>query len=141
MATNLVNMDNGDALTWVPLWKLFAYTILLLNYPFSWSGLNLGRISMFTNGFVKNSENNMLHLIPCVTQNMEKGAWNKWGAQMIYYTTALKGITNLYEASNAMTYGIASFIFPIVSWGGGNFANLFKFVADVCGLLVWSNMT
>ena len=98
---------------------------------------------MFTNGFVKNSENNMLHLIPCVTQNMEKGAWNKWGAQMIYYTTALKGITNLYEASNSMTYGLLPFtsFSLIIGWAFGNINNLLKFVADIAGLLVWSNMT
>lgn len=82
--SNIVNMDMGDPLAWFFPWKVlmygFFFPFLFGNYAFSWSGLNLGRISMWTNGFIKNSENNMMHLIPCVTQNVEGGAWSKWGA-------------------------------------------------------------
>lgn len=138
MISNSANMEFGDPIAWIPGWKLFAYLFLFLNYPWSWSGLNMGRISMWSNGFVKNSENNMIHLVPCITQNMEKGAWNAWGAQMIYYLTSMKGISNLYEAANAFTYGIG--IVPVLGWATGDINNLLKFIADICGLLVWSNM-
>ena len=72
----------GDPLAWFWPWKNFMYIIFVfLNYPFSWSGLNLGRISMWTNGYIKNNVNNMQRLIPCVAQKMEKGSWNDWAAQ------------------------------------------------------------
>jgi hypothetical protein len=101
-------MDMGDPLAWFYPWKIAMYVFVFLNYPFSWSGLNLGRISMWTNGYVKNDINNMTRLIPCVAQNMDKGSWNEWAAQEVYYTTSLKGINNLYEAANSFTVGLGS---------------------------------
>ena len=80
LISNIVNMDMGDPLAWFFPWKLAMYVFVFLNYPFSWSGLNLGRISMWTNGYVKNAANNMGKLIPCISQNMKKGAWSEWGA-------------------------------------------------------------
>ena len=52
-------MDMGDPLAWFYPWKIAMYVFVFLNYPFSWSGLNLGRISMWTNGYIKNDVNNM----------------------------------------------------------------------------------
>ena len=137
--SNVVNMDMGDPLAWFFPWKFAMYVLVFGNYLFSWSGLNGGRISMWTNGYVKNYENDMAMLIPCVTQNVEKGAWSEWGAQMVFYTSSLKGITALYEAANALPYGIASTI-PITGYFGGNIAGMLKLCADIAGLLVWSNM-
>ena len=57
--SNAVNMDMGDPLAWFWPWKLAMYIFVFLNYPFAWSGLNGGRISMWTNGYVKNAENQM----------------------------------------------------------------------------------
>ena len=74
-------MDMGDPLAWFWPWKSFVWIFVFLGYPFSWSGLNLGRISMWTNGYIKNDVNNMQRLIPCVAQKMEKGSWNDWAAQ------------------------------------------------------------
>ena len=56
---NVVNMDMGDPLAWFWPWKIAMYIFAFLNYPFAWSGLNGGRISMWTNGYVKNAENQM----------------------------------------------------------------------------------
>ena len=74
----------GDPIAWFWPWKvamyLFVFPFLFGNYPWSWSGLNLGRVSMWTNGYIKNFENDMLHMIPCITQNVPKGAWSTWGA-------------------------------------------------------------
>ena len=94
---------------------------------------------MWTNGYVKNEINMMLHLVPCVSQNMEGGAWNEWAAQEIYYTTSLKGIFNLYDSANSFTVGLWSTnIF--FNYGMGNINGLLKLSADIAGLLVWSNM-
>jgi hypothetical protein len=55
MISNIYNMDMGDPLTPIPLWLPFKYIFLFLNWPFAWSGLNVGRISMWTNGYIKNN--------------------------------------------------------------------------------------
>lgn len=59
LITNVYNMDMGDPLIWVPGWIIIKYTLLLLNYPFAFSGLNVGRISMWTNGYIANDINMM----------------------------------------------------------------------------------
>jgi len=48
-------MDMGDPLTPIPLWIPFKYLFLFLNWPWAWSGLNVGRVSMWTNGYIKNN--------------------------------------------------------------------------------------
>ena len=78
-------------------------------------------------------------MIPCITQNVAKGAWSEWGAQQIFYTTSLKGITALYEAANALPYGFLSTA-PLTGFLAGNLAGMFKLFCDIAGLLVWSNM-
>ena len=128
------NMDSGDPLTWFPLWEIPV--VFILRYPFALSGNNAGRISMWSLGYIKNFINDLMHLIPCVTQNMTNGAWNKWGAQMVFYTTSLKGLTNLYDAASSLWYGMASNL-PILGWGAGNIAGLLKLVVDICMLLVF----
>lgn len=70
---------------------------------------------------------------------MEKGAWNDWGAQNVFYVTSLAGINNMYDAANAFTTGFLS-TQPIAGFGAGNINGLLKLAADIAKLLVWSNM-
>jgi len=78
-------------------------------------------------------------MIPCVAQNMDKGSWNDWAAQNIFYVTSLAGINNLYIAANSFTVGFLSTA-PIAGFGLGNINGLLKLSADIAKLLVWSNM-
>ena len=139
LITNVYNMDMGDPLIWVPGWIFVKYFLMFLNWPFAFAGLNAGRISMWTNGYIANDINMMRQLIPCVSQNMEKGAWNDWAAQQVFYVTSLAGINNLYTAANSFTVGFLSTA-PIAGYGLGNLNGLLKLSADIAKLLVWSNM-
>ena len=70
---------------------------------------------------------------------MDKGSWNEWAAQMVFYTTSLRGINKLYEAANSFTVGFASTV-PIGGYALGNINGLLKLCADIAGLLTWTNM-
>ena len=139
LISNVYNMDMGDPFIWVPFWLPIKYIFFFLNWPWAFTGDNVGRISMWTNGYLKNDVNMMRMMIPCVAQNMDKGAWNDWAAQMVFYVTSLAGINNLYDAGNSFFYGFLSAA-PIAGFGFGNIAGLLKLSADIAKLLVWSNM-
>jgi len=35
---------------------------------------------------------------------MKGGMWNKWGAQQVYYSTEMKGLSALYDEANFLPY-------------------------------------
>ena len=70
---------------------------------------------------------------------MDKGAWNDWAAQNVFYVTSLAGVNNFYEAANSFTTGFWS-TQPIAGYALGNMNGLLKLCADIAKLLVWSNM-
>lgn len=60
---------------------------------------------------------------------------------MVYYTTSLRGIGQLYQAANSFTGGIMLYNIPFIGFFQANVNGILKAIVDICGLLVWSNMT
>ena len=52
LISNVYNMDMGDPFIWVPFWLPIKYIFFFFNWPWAFSGLNVGRISMWTNGYL-----------------------------------------------------------------------------------------